>query len=140
MSKRQRKYTDDERAAAMALLESFGGNVAKTARQSGFPENTIRNWRDGKGMVPPEVVANKKDDLADLFEREAIGALGMAAAKRESASYRDLVTGAAIAADKIQLLRGEPTERIAHDGLTPDEAVEVARRLRMLPGGKAKSA
>lgn len=135
---RQEKHTDDERAATLALLASNGGNIAKTARGTGLSESTIRNWRDGVGVAPPELVANKKADLAAMFKAEAEGALGAAKSKRDDANYRDLVTGAAIAADKYQLLSGEATERVEVSSLSDDEAITAARRLRLLEGGKAK--
>ena len=144
MAARQRKYSDDERAAAMAELSAAGGNVAHVSRSMGIPQNTIRNWRDGKGVIPPEVVAEKKEQLAALFESEARGALEAAKDKRGDASYRDLVTAAAISADKHQLLTGKATSRVETreaDDMTPDEAIDIVRRereLRVVEGGKGK--
>lgn len=115
-----RKYSEDDRATALAFLEANKGNLAKTARQTGVSRNTIRYWAQG-GAINEKTVessTHKKGDLAALWEAEAQAALEQATGIRDSgdANYRDLITAAAIATDKVRTLRGT---------ITLDEAGEL---------------
>jgi ribosomal protein L29 len=50
-SKKQwRKYTAAERAARLAVLKANGGNLARTARETGVPRNTLRTWAAAAGL------------------------------------------------------------------------------------------
>ena len=40
-------YTDDERIAALALLEANSGNIRKTARETGITRQTLERWHNG---------------------------------------------------------------------------------------------
>jgi hypothetical protein len=85
--------------------------VKEAARMAGVPRKTLEGWRDGRG-ISAEVLSKMeeaKKRLRDKFAREADGALDAAAEKRDGASYRDLMIGAGMAVDKMQLLDGEPT-------------------------------
>ncbi len=99
------KYSDIQRANALAMLEANAGNMSQTARDTGIPYPTIRLWREG--ALHPSVLDikhHKKLELAQMFENAARNALDAADSKRDAASYRDLMTGAGIAADKVALL------------------------------------
>ena len=39
-----RKYTAAERAARLAVLKANGGNLARTARETGVPRTTLQSW------------------------------------------------------------------------------------------------
>ena len=111
----RRTYTDDEKANALAVLESNGGNLKASARHLGIPVNTLRAWREGIGAG--ESVQNlrpKKDaDLAELFERELFAVFEVMQTKRQDATYSQLATAAGIYTDKMRLLRNLPTEIVA---------------------------
>jgi hypothetical protein len=82
-----------------------------------------------KGRSLPQKVERAVDDLATLMEREIREALGTGlAAARDKANYKDRVTAAAILTDKVQLLRGQPTER--SEVRTLDETDERKRLAR----------
>lgn len=160
MAKSQRRhYSDEARAAALAVLDANGGNLTRAAREAGVPLSTLKHWRDDRDRAAPaELRKGKADDLATVYERIAYQATALIAGGLEAiADAKDedgnpaagvtalrhlsaLNTVAGTATDKHQLLKGEPTERIAHDDLTPAEAIVAARRLRLLPSTKAKSA
>src|SRR5690606_36911180 len=40
------KYTDAQRAEALAALQANGGNLSATSRATGIPIRTIARWRD----------------------------------------------------------------------------------------------
>ena len=112
------QYDDEQRAYAMAVLKSNGGNFLKTSRQTGIPRTTLRQWA-GQDQHPvpaipdAQLVADRSMELADRFEAvafEALDAEGISRAMKK-AGLRDRVLGAAIATDKSQLLKGRPTSR-----------------------------
>lgn len=120
MAKR-RRYTDKFRADAIALLEGAGypdreGALADTARHIGVPAQTLHRWARGKNNPPPpELVIEKKGDLAD--ELESIVWLMTGHLKNEDTigdmTGQQTATSIGILIDKIRLLRGLPTEVIA---------------------------
>ena len=62
--------TPEEREAAMAVLEANGGNVKKTARETGVSPKTLREWKaGGKDVPPPE----KSDALTQSYLEKARG-------------------------------------------------------------------
>jgi transposase-like protein len=40
----KRRYSDQDRAAAVAAVTANGGNIQRTARQLGIPETSLRQW------------------------------------------------------------------------------------------------
>ena len=119
MSRQQRRYTPEEIAAALAILEANGGNVSRTARDMGVPRKTLASWAESNGPAMPdgETRQQEKETLADVFERVAYRAAGLqdvamawieerggeVAAKHLS----DLNRVGGTAVDKTQLLRGQ---------------------------------
>ena len=107
----KRTYEPREKAEALAHLTAAGGNVKRAALAAGIPRKTLEGWGKGRA-IDAEVLRMTEDakkNLAEKFMREADGAIDAAAGKREGASYRDLMIGAAVAVDKAQLLTGGPT-------------------------------
>src|SRR5262245_50044886 len=80
-----RRYTDIERARALAAVAANGGDIPLTARQLGLPENTLRQWNDGTRHPEASGLAEQvKVPLADTFECLARQLLDMVKAKLES--------------------------------------------------------
>lgn len=106
----RKTYSEDDKSTTLAFLEANRGNVRATARQTGISRNTIQYWASGGGVNAQvaETSAIKKGDLAALWEAEAEAALAMAKQIRGSGdtTYRDLITAAGIATDKVTRLRG----------------------------------
>ncbi len=115
----KKHYTDDEVAVALAFLKASGypdakGAMAKTARHTGVPRNTLRRWVRGEmHPVGIEVVARKTIDLTVAINNELAEIFGEMDAAREGASYKDLAVAAGIFIEKKQLIEGKPTERVA---------------------------
>ena len=104
---RQRcRYSDDDRANALAALAANGGNINRTARELGIPEKTLRNWANGTSHPEAANLAEqKKQPLAALLEdvaRKLAGDLANGAAK-------DPAVALGIVIDKRQILLGQPT-------------------------------
>lgn len=128
--KAKRRYSDDERATALAALVANDNNVQRTARELGIPEGTLRRWMTGeRHPEAAQMSEQKKGPLADGFEAVAWQLIdGVTPDKIAMADVKELMTGAGIAADKVQLLRGKPTSITQHDfSELPDE--EIDRRI-----------
>lgn len=119
-------YSEQEKAQALAMLKSEGGNISRVAKAIGISANTLRSWRNqvsshlSSDCVPKkqpdaptiqERVEEASADLASRFEQEIGAILSTLPSKREGATYKDLATSIGILTDKIQLLRGQPTQR-----------------------------
>jgi transposase len=70
---RKRKYTDEFRQGAVALVMTEGRTVKQAAADLGMPENTLNVWvsqaRHGKGAFVP---AEQKDRAARVRELVAV--------------------------------------------------------------------
>ena len=129
--RKRRRYTDDDRATALAVLDSNNGNLSRTSKETGISISTLRNWRDDPHPDLAELGNQKRAALSDLWEEVArtyIGrALNEAAVKDTGA--QSAITVAAIATDKLQLLQGKPTEINRHEHnerATPERALDAA--------------
>ena len=83
------RWTDHDRAKALAALEMNEGNVARTAREVGIPRPTIASWRDtaieaGQALPMP---ADGKTDWTAV--REEAGQLCAANALTAAQIVRD---------------------------------------------------
>lgn len=130
---KKRQYTDAEKAETLAILTANGGNVSATSKQTGIPRATITNWRDGDGVNGDvsEIRQEKEETLIDRFSREIWDILKLMDGKRKEATYRELATAFGIFVDKRELLLGNATSRVDHEGginLTNMTDEELARR------------
>ncbi len=136
MGKRKR-YDDQFRASAVVMLEAQGypamkGALAIVADHLKVPAMTLSRWFRGTQNPPPnQMVNDKKEDLADVFEGIAYKYLKHASRDEvvESVSGSSAVITAATAVDKMRLLRGLPTEIVQ---LVPD-LVEALRKAGLDP-------
>ena len=123
-------YTEQEKEAALTLLEANRGNLKKTARETGVSLPTLRDWRAG-GKVKPDPI--KAAELRTSF-LEQIREVREAASKRMLElipAETDLhkVAGALkIANDAARLESGEATQR--SEVRTVDEDPERQRLAR----------
>lgn len=121
------KYSDEQRAGAIAMLASAGFATDKTKAvneiykyyKGAIPTRTLFRWGNGENNpAPAKLVTEKKEELADVFERVARKYLVHAENQDviDDVSGNAAVVTAATAVDKMRLLRGEPTERTDHTG------------------------
>ena len=131
MSRKRRRYTDDDRATALAVLDSNAGNIARTARETGISQSTLRGWRDDPHPGTAELRDQKRAALSELWEEVARTYIQRALndAVVNDTGAQSAITVAAIATDKKQLLSGNPTEINRHEHserATPDRAIDAA--------------
>jgi transposase-like protein len=64
-------YTETDKAKVYVVLRANDGNVKRTARETGIPENTVRRWRDEFIDRPPqhELVQVAAGDFVDDASR-----------------------------------------------------------------------
>lgn len=104
------------------------GALHEVAQHVGAPDMTISRWFKAQQNPPPnELVTEKKEELADIFENAARVYLQHAVDPDvvDAVPGQAAMTSAAIAVDKMQLLRGLPTEIV---GMLP----EVLAALKVL--------
>lgn len=129
MSER-RRYSDDEKAAALAILDACNGELREAARQAGVPKSSLDEWQKGRvSEACPGLRTEKKACLADRFEALAENLVSAAFDKIEGATLPGVMTGAGIAVDKMRLLREQPTG--IHANVTFFESVAVASQVEV---------
>lgn len=101
-------YSLERKAEVLAMVQANGGNVDRTAGETGIAHQTIRYWLTNAAKYS-QIQSQKVVDLADQCEADARYYFALARDKAPDAPYNHLMTGAAIATDKMQLLRGQPT-------------------------------
>lgn len=117
-------YSDDDKARTYVVLTTNDGNVKRTARDTGFPENTIRRWKqvwEEEGPPATEAV----EQAVGAFLDEAVELRGMALqalrAKVElllkdpdKVKVAELTTLMGVLDDKITRASGLATGRVEH--------------------------
>ena len=110
----RRRYTDEEKAAALETVNLYGGNVAEAARVCGIERETLREWAKGQ-CVPDKIFADfaaKKAGRATAVVRALNARLADALfdeTKIEAARYGELVTAYGVTFDKLRLIDEKPT-------------------------------
>ena len=104
----RRRYTNNERANAVAAVAVGGGSVHGTAKKLGIPETSLRQWHKGQRcrQVLP-LSEQKRLELADRFEEVIHQAVEVVVEKLSEASAAQAAVIAGIACDKMLLLRRE---------------------------------
>lgn len=128
----KRQYSDEDKAVALAALDTHHGCVREAAAFAGVPEATLADWRDGKGVSPAvgEIRAGIKRPLADRLEDIAHELADAIPERIPKASLMQVTTSLAIAVDKMRLLRNEATSI----NETRDQLEEQAREILQQQG------
>lgn len=124
------KYTDAQRAEALAALQANGGNLSATSRATGIPHSTLKRWRDQPDPRLAELGEEKKADLGDRLESIANALVDAIPEKIADAPLNHVSVALGIAIDKLRLLRGEATEVTEVRG--SDAKRELAERIARL--------
>ena len=102
----KRRYTDQEKAAALTALDANGGNALHTAAQIGIPHTTLHYWDNGGIHEEVAKIRNgKHGKLSDGLEEIAWLLVGILPEKLLEAPANVLAVALGIIVDKIQVLR-----------------------------------
>lgn len=109
----RRRYSDEEKAAALAALDANGGNVALTSQQLDIPDSTLRSWSNGRGTnhAIADLRDEKRRELTEELRDIAYALVGALPSKIHDASLRDTGVTLGVVLDKLQLLEGHATTR-----------------------------
>lgn len=129
MARNQRRYTDEDRALVLATLTSNNGNIARTARDTNVPENTVRGWkREWEENGPPDgVLALAVDQAGDFVAQAEVvrdEALAIMRSKLPDARVSELNSVVGTLDDKITRMRGLAMGRVEHvhtQAVAPEE-------------------
>lgn len=108
--KTRRIYSEEEKAAALTVLDFHRGNVKRAARAAGLPRKTLSSWRNGRGVSAKVVSIHtaRKTALADEIENTVRIILDQLPAKIPEASLMDAAKSLGILIDRMLILRGMP--------------------------------
>lgn len=100
------------------VLAANDGNVKRTARETGVPENTVRRWKKEFESDPPsaELVTDAVNDFAG--EAEGVRNLALQRIKElipSSNKINDLNNTVGILTDKIDRAKGLDVRRVEHE-------------------------
>jgi transposase-like protein len=117
-------------ARAYMVLETNQGNVKRTARDTGLPESTIRNWRDMWAEDGPPDVADVTLVVTDFVanaERVRDKALTVLEGKLDAATPSALIAVVGTLQDKVSIARGLATSRteVQHALPSPEEIAKT---------------
>jgi len=137
----RRQYSDEQKAEALLVLESTGGNVGEAVRKSGIPRTTLRHWVNGRGVHPvaAEMGLQKRAPLADRLEELAHQLIDLMPEAAAQAPANHLAVSLGIAIDKMRLLRDQPTSIDEHNVCFTDEE-RADRALALLDAARARRA
>jgi len=130
---RKRSYSDQEKAAFLLALKANGGNLKRTAEETGVPLATLFHWRNGEGVNSDvaDIANQKAESLAEKFERVANLLVERIPGfiDNEKTTLSMVATAAGIAIDKARLLRNQPTSISTNVELTDEERRARIERL-----------
>jgi len=131
-------HPDARREEVLALLKANGGNVKRTARESGIPFATVALWKQKAQVLGTESCSQKQASLEELLENIIRVAAGLLPGKLEDAKASETGTVLGICFDKLRLLRQEPTSIQETRGeLTEDE--RLRRLAELLDAGESRA-
>jgi hypothetical protein len=106
-----RRYTDQDKAAALVYLQSKGWRIAEAARDLGMPKETLQSWAAGRWLSPcaREKYHEIKQGLSSRLEDIAYQLIDAIPDSIPDASLKDLGATLSVVIDKMRLLREEPT-------------------------------
>lgn len=122
----RRRYTNNERATAVAAVSANNGSVNETARKLGIPETSLRQWCSGQRHPELQPLSEqKKLELADQFGQLAELLLGVVRKKADQLDAKSAAIAAAVCIDKALLLQGQATS-ISESRTTTEAADRLA--------------
>lgn len=107
----KQSYNDQEKATALLFLETNDGNIVRTSKQTGVPQQTLRQWRDGLHVntAIAEIKEIKREEMHLRMEETMHLLIDAIPGKIEDAKLSEVSLALAQITDKRQLLTGNAT-------------------------------
>ena len=131
MARGQRLYGDEDKAMVLVALAVNNGNVLRSSRDTGVPQQTVRNWKmESEAGDTKQAVSIMSIEAAGDFAERAASVRDKALQQLDDliphADVKDigkLATIVGIMEDKIRLAMGLATSRteVAHTLPDPEE-------------------
>lgn len=139
-----KKYDPEVKAAALAVLRMNDGALKQTERDTGIDDQTIRKWAEADDATMRALERQAALKVASVLEQIAMKCASLLhddeilAAIAAGPNPEKLATVLGISVEKMQLLRGDPTENNNVGTLAgyvqravwkdPDEVVDTTAR------------
>lgn len=146
-----KKYTTEQKAQALKLLEQDGATSATVARTMGIPPRTVRRWASEKAAAPSNVLSieemRKRAAAAveatpqaairrlknhfvqqqfDLLQRHAKDLQALRSASLQAMLEKDATMVKAISGLMTALLKAQERERLIYE-IKPDTEADIMR-------------
>lgn len=118
---RGRRYSEDEKKAALAALLANNGNLSKTSKQTGISRDKLREWQSSDVSRSPEIATLKKELVESYREKlKKAREAGLDRMLQLIPEERDLhkVTGAVKVLSELNI-----TEEVADDLTRPTASI-----------------
>lgn len=136
-------YTESDKARVYVALTANEGNIKRTARETGVPENTVRRWKKEFETDPPaqEAVQTELEsgDYVGQLENIRGEILVELRKKIPTMNGNQLAVAFGIVEDKLRLARGLATNRTETVHALPS-AEEIALAGKLLAEGAIDAA
>lgn len=116
MTKR-RRYSDNDKATALAALDANEGNLYKTARQLNISISTLQSWANAsedKAEKLEPLRNRKRKELHEVLRDLAYQITSVIPDKLNDANLQQTSVSLGIVLEKMQLLEGKATERVEY--------------------------
>ena len=151
------QYSPAEIGEALALLDTYGGNALRAARELGIPRSTLIRWAREQAGLPAEVGRVrrlKREEFAAMADDAAEWVItSLTQADIDRAGLRDKSVSYGIYRDKAAQDDGEPTQVVEHrltlirkayieikDLVPESEAIEmIAETFELVPADVARA-
>lgn len=137
-------YTDADRAKVYVVLTTNEGNVKRTARETGVPENTVRSWKKYfEENGPPDL--EQVGEAATEYVADATRVANKALARMEEmidakeGTLAQVTTAYGVLRDKIDRANGLSLGQVEHKLSLPSPE-EIRESLAALVAGTVEKA
>jgi len=133
-------YTDAEIASVYVVLTTNEGNVKRTARDTGVPENTVRRWKKKwESEGPPQLDEIEQVATDMISEAERVRDLALRKIedrlREDKGTLAQIVTAYGVLTDKIDRARGIGSSHHHEHKLTLPSPDEIRATLGALVEG-----
>lgn len=138
---RRSKYSASDRAVVYAALEANNGNIKRTARETGYPVSTVRDWKtewERKGVQQeivdalPAVVGDFVDDATRVRNKLLMRLEQLA--DRGELDGRTIVPALGMLTDKIRAYQGLDAKTEHHHTVDIPALAEIEAKLETALG------